>query len=165
MRARLIALLLLVLAVPAAAQEHDFTWHGHETTLDHVSTGLVAASIGLNTYRHVKDDGWKVGLGREGCETGFAIGTSELAKLLVSRTRPNGVDDKSFWSEHSAIAGANAGFTVQISGRKVQLGWTIAGATAAARVGSGWHYVSDVAVGLADGWLSQTVCNRLFKGV
>lgn len=158
MKVRLLILaliaLILMLTRPACGQERDpFIWTGHEQALDRISTGLVGASIALNTVAHVREDGWKRGLALEACESGLAAGTSELAKLLVKRWRPNRYDRKSFFSEHSALAGANRGFQVQV-------GWTMAGFTAGLRVGSGWHFASDVGVGLADGWLAPRLCGK-----
>jgi membrane-associated phospholipid phosphatase len=69
----------------------------------------------------------------------------------VHRTRPDGSDRKSFWSEHTALAAANGGWSVGI-------GYTVAIAVGDLRGAANVHHPSDIGVGFGVGLLARKVC-------
>lgn len=89
------------------------------------------------------------------------LGTVYLIKNLTDQTRPDGSDQHSFPSSHSAQAFLAATFLSQEY--KHQLPWipyaayAVAGTVASIRIGNNKHYISDVLVGAGIGILSQKV--------
>lgn len=134
-------LLLLCLQMPTYAQSTADTamrdalrWSDHRDVADKVSTVMVGAAVVLpclinRTWDCVKHEAVHVGL---------STGLAEATKLFVHRVRPNGVDDKSFFSMHTAIA-CSATY-----GTKV---WEICPTVGYLRMASDWHWGSDVGTG------------------
>jgi len=92
----------------------------------------------------------------QGCRMGVAMGTTELTKYLVHRTRPDGSDRKSFWSGHTSSAVAAASW-------RFDVGIPIAAGVGLMRGAAAKHYLSDIGVGALDGALAQWVCRALEK--
>jgi len=125
---------------------------------DVASTATVGVAIAANTLscglqNDAKSGRWRC-WAREACSVGLATGVMLAAKALVPRTRPDGSDRRSFFSGHSAQAGAAQGWNLTV-------GWTLAASTGLERMMADKHFPSDVAVGLLDGWGSVAACNRL----
>jgi hypothetical protein len=139
------ALILLLLASPVRAEDQPAAWSQGKKLADWTSTGLVGAQIVA--------DGWtsRHDLGSFACRIGLTVGAAELVKHTVSRTRPDGSDRMSFYSEHTALATVSSGW-------KFQIGIPVAIGAGYLRMGAGKHFASDVAVGAVAGLLAQKVC-------
>jgi len=145
-------LLLLCLAAPVSAQEtQPLAWDTHRAFADNLSTALDAAQIGLDTIHNWREPERKAALLCEGFRLGVAVGIAEGTKLVVHRTRPDGSDRKSFFSEHSAVAASTSGW-------RFAIGIPLTGTVGYLRMAAAKHYASDVSVGLAVGFLSRLVC-------
>jgi hypothetical protein len=115
------------------------------------------------------------GFGIEGGAGVVALGTVEVLKTTVQRTRPDGSDNQSFPSAHSAGA---AFFSTVASHNIEALSWS-QGATTAAQIGLGsltaataWarveanqHYPSDVLAGIAIGHFFGVFLTEAFLGL
>ncbi|HYA85460.1 MAG TPA: phosphatase PAP2 family protein [Nitrospirota bacterium] len=115
------------------------------------------------------------GFGVEGGSGIVTLGTVEVLKTTVQRTRPNGSDKQSFPSAHSSGA---AFFSTATSRNIETLSWS-PGATTAAQVGLGaltaataWarveaneHYPSDVLAGIALGHFFGVFLTDSFLGL
>lgn len=135
--------LLLVLLVPtlAAAEPTPLRLTGHERIPARLSDGLVAAQIGLAVK-----DAWQApdrrhALGCLALENGLALGATEFLKRVVHRTRPDGSDQLSFPSGHTALAAVNA------RGWR----WSVTANVAIGRQMAGKHYLTDTLGGFALG--------------
>jgi len=115
---------------------------------------LVGVQIGADTITSWRSEHRVRAFVHQGCRMGFAVGTTELAKHFLPRTRPDGSDRKSFWSGHTANAGAAAGWNYSV-------GIPIEAAVALLRGGAKLHYLTDVGVGAVDGWAAGWVCGKL----
>ncbi len=101
---------------------------------DKVSTGMVAAAVALPC---LIDRSWNC-VKHEAVHVGSGVALAELAKLFVHRERPNGVDKKSWFSEHTTIACAAT------YGTKL---WEFCPAVGYMRMATDWHWGSDVSTG------------------
>lgn len=127
-------LIVFLMAAPVSAQTTG------EKAADWISTGLVGANLGADIYHDVKHHCVKNLLLRNG----LTVGAAELTKLFVHENRPDGSDQKSFYSEHSALAMANYGWSYRV-------GFSIALGAGVGRVVASKHHPTDVLVGLAAG--------------
>lgn len=150
---RAAVLVALLVATPAAAQDVAGAWApDHRHLADVISTAAVGAQIGLDSVASWRAANVPRAIGCQGLRLGAAIGLSELVKLVVHATRPDGSDRKSFWSEHAAVAGASARWNLTI-------GIPLGAAAATLRPAANRHYWRDVIVGGAvGGLLAGTVC-------
>jgi membrane-associated phospholipid phosphatase len=144
-------LYLALVASPAVAQEATpFQWTQHQAVPARISDAAVGIALGLDVWHSVTaadhSQRWRVA-----CRTGLAVGVSELAKHLIHRTRPDGSDRMSFFSEHTALASSAASTPLGFS-LAVTVGW--------GRASAGKHYDSDVAFGAAVGLGARWVCDR-----
>lgn len=117
-----------------AAMRDALRWNTHRDVADKVSTVMVGAAVALPC---LIDRSWMC-VKKEAVHVGLATGLAELAKLGVHRERPNGVDDKSWFSMHTAIA-CSATYGTKI--------WEICPTVGYLRMASDWHWGSDVMTG------------------
>lgn len=115
-------------------------------TADIISYGTVVAQFTFNTIYNWKQPDKKKALIMEGVKTFFVIAASETVKNIVHEDRPDHSDNLSFWSEHSALAAANMGYSYHI-------GFTLTLGTAAGRVIAKKHHVWDTLAGIGVGML------------
>jgi membrane-associated phospholipid phosphatase len=153
----LVAWLVLV-ATPARAEDPLLAWKTHRPIADYLSTALVDVQIGADTWHSWRADHRGRAFANQGCRMGLTLLTTEGAKRLFPRTRPDGSDRKSFWSGHTAQATTAAGW-------RYEAGIPVAAVVALLRGGSAKHYLSDVGVGALDGALVSWLCHRLIPDV
>lgn len=103
-------------------------------------------------------------------------GTTNITKHVTQRMRPNGLNDHSFPSGHSAMAFMAAEFMHQEykdqSAWYSVMGYSVALATATLRLYNSAHWLSDVVAGAGYGILSTKISywaypflkNKLFRG-
>ena len=144
-------ILITLLPLPAFAEDPILAWPTHRPVADWISTGLVSAQIGADTWHSFKAEHRGRAFLNQGCRMGVAIGTTELAKALIHRTRPDGSNRRSFWSGHTANAVAAAGW-------RYEVGIPIAASVGLLRGGAAKHYLSDVGIGALDGALATWIC-------
>lgn len=144
-------LLLIALSAPAHAETQPLAWTTHRSLADAISTALVAADIGGEVVTAWRAPDRRHALTCAAIRNGLAVGAAELVKHVVHRERPDGSDDKSFYSEHTSLAMANAGWRVSIS-------IPIAIGAGYWRAAADKHYLTDIAVGAGTGWLASKVC-------
>ena len=150
---RSLALILLLVAAPAVAQEPTpLRWTAHEAIPSRISDVLVGTNLAL--------DGWYAFRAEDhrerwafACRAGVTYAVAEGLKRLVRRERPNGHDDKEFPSQHSAFAAASAGY-------RAPLGASFALAVAWGRQAGGWHFPTSTAFGLGLGWGTLRLCDK-----
>lgn len=150
-------LLLSMPAAPAAASDE-----GWATASDVVRAGLVAAAVGAPAV-----DGDGAGAVQGAGSVAAAYLVAEALKQTFPATRPDGSDNRSFPSAHSATAFAAA---ATISERQGETAGLLAHAAAAfvavARVEARKHRWGDVIVGAAVGELSgRLLTNRHDRSV
>jgi membrane-associated phospholipid phosphatase len=118
---------------------------------DYASTALVGAQIaGDIIHAWHTSDRW-LSVRCELLQIGAAVTAAETTKRLVHRTRPNGINARSFYSEHATLAAAAAGWRYSVS-------VPIVVGVGLGRQLSGWHYATDVVAGLGVGFLTWTFC-------
>ena len=137
-----------------------------------VATGLAAPSGNIGRdWMEAKAKGF----GLEGAAGAVALGAVEGLKNTVHRTRPNGADDQSFPSGHSA----GSAFFTTVAFRNIEALSLSPGATTASRVGldaltlaTSWarveanqHYPSDVLAGMAIGHFFGAFLTDAFLGL
>lgn len=141
--------MLLALTVSLHAEEPTpFRWPSHAAIPSRVSDAAVGVTLGLDAWRSlVRTDATTR---RDyACRMLLTVGVSELSKALIHRTRPNGADRKSFFSEHTALA-STAAHSPLTASLALTVGW--------GRNASGSHYLSDIGVGAGVGLLARKVC-------
>lgn len=114
------------------------------TAADWVSTGIVAWSL-VAPCLHDRTTRCFV---NEGLQVGSAALTAQVAKVFVSRKRPDGSDNKSFFSMHTAIACA-----ASIQSTR----WYLCPSVAYLRIAADKHWATDTIAGGFVGTLSTTI--------
>jgi len=123
----------------------------YRTTSDVLALGLpvVAAAISV-----AQDDG--SGFLQLAKSEAFTLLSVEILKRATHKTRPNGEDDRSFPSGHSAVAFAAAQYMYQRGGWEYGVpAYLAASAVAYSRVRANEHYWRDVLAGAALGIASS----------
>lgn len=176
---RLMAILIVLACVfagvaPAGAQSLDeqisSTIHakGHEKLVDGVTTALVGYALldaiftqdkraGAHGCGNLIENGFcfpafRRVLVKDAAAIGITVAIAEVVKHVAHRTRPDGSDDKSFFSEHTALAAIPIGLLPR-SKTAVVLSFSVG----VGRIAAQKHYASDVAVGAAVGWLAGRI--------
>lgn len=144
-------LIILSAATPARAEDNPLKWTSHGKAAARISDVAVWTNIAGETIASLRAEHRGRALGCQALRTGLVIGGAELTKRLVHRTRPDGSDRKSFFSEHTALAFVNTGWRYQVS-------VPIALGTGYLRPAANKHYISDVLAGAGFGVLVSRVC-------
>jgi membrane-associated phospholipid phosphatase len=101
----------------------------------------VGLSIGADTIHSWQSPNRKAAFVCQGIRDGAVLGITELLKRLVSRIRPDGSDNMSWPSEHTAFAAASAGGYSYAFVIPITIG------TGAGRIMANKHYLTDVVSG------------------
>lgn len=144
----LIVVLCVMFAVPSRAAA--------ENVNNTISYAEVAANLAMQTAQTFRAPNKTCAMKQQAFSVAFAYGVSEALKLAVHKTRPDGSDNQSFPSMHTALAEASSGWNVY-------LGTTIAIGTGASRVAANKHDKRDVSIGFAIGYAGQELGKRLFR--
>lgn len=149
----LLTIALLLLATPATAQvgpdasvRKALVWDNGRPA-DITSTVMVGAEIFLLArpcFIERTVQCWRT----VALRAGLSVAAAEAVKRLVSRERPNGVDDLSFFSEHTALA---------CLGVWKRGEWMLCPAVGYLRVAADWHWSTDVMTGAAVGGAMATI--------
>ena len=132
----------LLVAAPAQAEEQDWG-----TASDIAVGGLVAWSVGMPLV-----EGDEKGALQAGISLAAAQGLTQLLKRIVDKERPDGSNNRSFPSGHTATAFAAATSIMERRGADEGLpAMGIASFVGAARVQARKHDWADVAAGAAIG--------------
>jgi membrane-associated phospholipid phosphatase len=121
-------------------------------TLSHVlAIGLPAVAAGISLAQD--DDSGLVQLAKS---EAFSLAATEVLKLTVHETRPNGRDDKSFPSGHTSVSFAAAQYMQMRGGWEYGVPAYIAATLVGySRVRADEHYWKDVVAGAALGIASS----------
>lgn len=144
---RILALVPLLASTPALAFDE-----GDYKTLSHVlAVGLPAVAAGISL---AKDD--TPGLYQLAKSEAFTLAATEVLKLTVDETRPNGRDDKSFPSGHTSVSFAAAQYMQMRGGWQYGVpAYVAASLVGYSRVRADEHYWKDVLAGAALGIASS----------
>jgi len=148
-----VTVLIAVLSIGLHAQEpQPLAWAAaHRDVANVLSNVTLGSQVLLDAHQ-----GWRApnrwhAMRCQALRFGVALGAAELTKSLVHRTRPDGSDDRSFFSGHTATAASMSNWSARI-------GVPIALGTGYLRMGANRHYGSDVAAGFGVGWLATKAC-------
>lgn len=111
-------------------------------TADVFSTVVAGATVGWAAWEASRSSDPKHALLTLSVREGITVGVSTAVKKLVGRTRPDGSDAQSFFSEHTAIT---ATAICSIPDRKIGVGATVL--VGAGRVFAWRHFLTDVLTG------------------
>lgn len=146
-----LVLALCLVAAPVFAQVGPDQWardhlrlKDHRQAVDKASTILVGAALALPC---LFDRTWRC-VANEGLQVGAVLVSTQIAKVAVDRARPNGYDEHSFWSMHTALA------CVAVIRTKA---WAVCPAVGYMRVASDWHWATDTMVGAGAGAVMTTI--------
>lgn len=139
---KLLAAIILAIGFVSPAQADE------KRVWDIVSYGTASTNITLDSVHAIKTHTVRKHL----IKTGIVIGTSELIKLLVHEERPDKSDNKSFWSEHTGLAGVSTAYDKRI-------GLTFTVLTGTGRVLADKHHWWDVVAGGAIGFIVDKYVN------
>jgi membrane-associated phospholipid phosphatase len=139
--------LILLLSFPAIVEAQQTKL---EKTADVISYMTVVAQISADTAHNWKSENRKTELTKEVVSIGITVGLSELIKRFVHEERPDHSDNKSFWSEHTALAAS-------VSGWNNKIGISLTVGTGLGRVVARKHFIWDVLAGAGIGTLSQAI--------
>nr|WP_260260731.1 phosphatase PAP2 family protein [Vibrio intestinalis] len=142
----------------------NLAWGSSVDTWDKISDistyGLVATAALIPTYHR----DWQ-GLKQAGFSIGVASGVGLIGKSLVDKERPDGSDNDSFPSNHTANAFASATTLQQRYGWEVGIpAYGVAILAGIARVEAEEHYYSDVLAGAAIGIASGYFLTDQYQG-
>lgn len=141
----ILAVLLLTAAPAVAAEQNPFAWPaGHRGLIDGISYGTVAANLVGDTWNSWRAPDRPRALGCQALRVGLVVAIAEVTKRLVHRTRPDGSDRLSFFSEHTALAAVSTPWMLRVS-------IPMAGATGYGRMAANRHWPTDVLTGAAVG--------------
>lgn len=153
----IIALLAFLLALPmnGLAQYKRYHGDGIDNVLQYTP---MAASFVLKIAGVKGRSTWEKRIIKSAGTFVLCAGTTYALKHAIHSTRPDGTDNQSFPSGHTAIAFCGATVLHKEYGKVSPwisvAGYTVATITAVDRVRRNRHHWGDVAAGAAIGWLS-----------
>ena len=152
MRNWIVAVLIVFVASVASAQEPSPAWNtdGERHVADVISTSTVAASIAFDTWHSFRADNRKVAFEQQALRMGATVLTTEVLKRVIHRRRPDGSDNYSFPSEHTALAVASTGWRFQVS-------FPLSLGSGYLRTAAAKHYPTDVLAGAGIGALFMRI--------
>ncbi len=158
MKIKLLVLIIsIITATSCYAQSQYKRYHGDGID-DVLQYTPMAASFILKSVGVKCRSSWEQRLYKSGVSFILCSGTTYLLKHSIHKMRPDGTDNKSFPSGHTAVAFCGATVLHKEFGKKNPwisvAGYTIATITAADRVRRNRHHWEDVATGAAIGFLS-----------
>ena len=149
--------LTLSTACFSQASTHYKRYHGDGID-DYLQYTPMAASFLLKATGLKCRSSWEQRLYYSGASFVICSGTTYLLKHSIHRMRPDGTDNKSFPSGHTAVAFCGATVLHKEFGKTSPwisvAGYAVATATAIDRVRRNRHHWEDVATGAAIGFLS-----------
>ena len=155
------AVLIALLTVEAAAQENDSGRTRRGDVGDALQIALPLAALSTSV---IKKD-WQ-GTGEFAKGFAASLGTTYLLKETISKERPDGRDDDSFPSSHTAVSFHAAAYIHE----RYSLKWALPVYVAAAYVGysrvvDDRHDEQDVLVGAAIGYVAARYFTTEYQGV
>ena len=164
-----VIILLLAFASPVFAQvrTEPLAWEPeHRDLAAGISNALVGVQVAGTIYQDVST--WRGGdrkpTYRSGCAIGLALAMSETLKRAFPEIRPDGSDDKSWPSGHSAAGAALSGWRFEFG---VPLGAMIGLFRDAANVHHLWVPVTRKVPDIPMGWFlgagAQALCSALIR--
>lgn len=160
MKTKIITLLLLIQTsigcfAQASSQYKRYHGDGIDNVLEY--TPMVASFI-LKAAGVKCRSSWEQRLYKSGASFVLCSGTTWLLKKSIHKMRPDGTDNESFPSGHTAVAFCGATVLHKEFGKTSPwisvAGYTVATITAVDRVRRNRHHWEDVAAGAAIGFLS-----------
>jgi len=134
---------LCVLLIPSLV-------YAQANTLSNIT---VYTSIGLDTLDSFKHQDKIHAFKCQAIRLGINNGINQLVKNVVHKQRPDGSDNKSFYSNHTSNAFVSSGWNYSVG---ITLGIT----TGALRIVAKKHDWIDVSVGAITGLIIQQVCDK-----
>ncbi len=160
MKTKIITLLLLIQTsigclAQASSQYKRYHGDGIDNVLEYTP---MAASFILKAAGVKCRSSWEQRLYKSGASFVLCSGTTWLLKKSIHKMRPDGTDNESFPSGHTAVAFCGATVLHKEFGKTSPwisvAGYTVATITAVDRVRRNRHHWEDVAAGAAIGFLS-----------
>jgi len=143
---RVVLILLFFLTVsPGICQGQNLS-----NTLSNIT---VYTAIGLDTIDSYKHDDKKKAFICQGMRLGVSNAVNFTVKQLVHKRRPDGSDDKSFYSNHTSNAAVSSGWNWYV-------GIPLAITTGGLRISAKKHDYIDVTVGMLAGLAATQVCDK-----
>jgi membrane-associated phospholipid phosphatase len=177
MRALLILITFICIAFNAFSADKSFdvlrpvdepiskalAWDDHELPAKLSDYGLYASIAMPYVYVVTEKEDRLKRFGSIAATQFTAMLLSDVVKMRSKRVRPNGQDDRSFFSGHSSMSFASSGL-VCLMGNKYHCYGSVAlaGVTAYLRVAAKKHYASDILVGAGLGYLNGRYYPKLF---
>lgn len=118
---------------------------------DKLSTGLVISQISIDTIDSLKKPNRSKAIKCQTEKILLTVALAELTKSLVHRRRPDGSDNKSFYSEHTALTVVST-----FSYWQIPLSFGVG----LGRVQAHKHYRTDVLAGSAIGLATSFICSK-----
>lgn len=143
---------MILLLIILAQEPNPVNWQNHNKLANTISNITLGSDITGQVIKSFKSSDRKRALECLAAKNGLTLGSTEIVKLLVHRTRPDGSDMKSFFSGHSAMAAVNSGWNFQVS-------IPLVFGTGYTRMAANRHFASDVLVGASVGFIFNRVCN------
>ena len=160
MKTKIITLLIFIqtsICCLGQASTHYKRYHGDGID-DVLQYTPIAASFLLKAAGVKCRSSWEQRLYKSGASFILCSGTTYLLKHSIHKMRPDGTDNRSFPSGHTAIAFSGATVLHKEFGKTSPwisvAGYTVATITAVDRVRRNRHHWEDVATGAAIGFLS-----------
>jgi membrane-associated phospholipid phosphatase len=152
-------LVIMALGTPAFAQATKFDnltpylpTATERKVADWVSLGTVGAALALDAKAAWDDRNNRThDLELFAVRAGVTYGWAAIAKGLTHRERPDGSNDQSFYSMHTAYAFSAMG------GPSIRFSLPLAVSSGGLRIAAGKHYLTDVLVGAGVGALTSRI--------